>query len=103
MKAYAEAVVDGKYPDFYKYEEQIGRIVAKSDVKGHIFGFGNIQKLINMTMKYLFIRYYDNVEREYFFCCHAPVDSIMRDKVFQELKEKREKHLVIIKNAFGAK
>ena len=45
---------------------------------------GKIQKIINMTMKYLFIRYYDNQEkRDRFEKCDAPMDSIMRDFVFE--------------------
>lgn len=46
--------------------------------------FGKIQKLINMTMKYLYIRYYDNPKiRNRFNACHAPMDSIMRDFVYK--------------------
>ncbi len=48
------------------------------------FTFGKIQKLINMTMKYLYIKYYDNSEvRERYSQCYAPLDSLMRDFVYK--------------------
>ena len=48
------------------------------------FTFGKIQKLINMTMKYLYIKYYDNSEvRERYSQCYAPLDRLMRDFVYE--------------------
>ena len=46
--------------------------------------FGKIQKLINMTMKYVYIEYFRSSDKKKpnFAICHAPMDSIMRDFVF---------------------
>lgn len=46
------------------------------------FGFGNAQKLINMTAKYMFISaYQDSGKAKLFDQCHCPMDGIMVDKV----------------------
>ena len=71
---YAKNVIVGKNPCFYEYENRFENEISKVGISG--FTFGNIQKLINMTMKYLYIRYYDGC-RENFGCCHAPMDSRM--------------------------
>lgn len=45
-------------------------------------GFGNAQKLINMTAKYMFISaYQDSGKAKLFDQCHCPMDGIMVDKV----------------------
>ena len=54
-----------------------------------IFSFGNIQKLINMTAKYMFISGYENKTlRKKFEICHCPMDSKMRNYVWKEYKLK---------------
>ena len=45
------------------------------------FGFGNAQKLINMTAKYIALGIYMDDCREGFQYCHCPMDGIMVDKV----------------------
>ena len=45
------------------------------------FGFGNAQKLINMTAKYIALGIYMDDCREDFQYCHCPMDGIMVDKV----------------------
>ncbi len=60
----------------------------KDDEKSVTFTFGNTQKLINMTAKYMYIATYNNKElRKNFKCCHCPLDSKMRDVVRKELKK----------------
>ena len=55
------------------------------------FTFGNVQKLINMSAKYMFIACYNNKEsRKLFGLCHCPMDSIMVDVVINQIKEKGE-------------
>lgn len=44
-------------------------------------GFGNAQKLINMTAKYIALGIYMDDCREDFQYCHYPMDGIMVDKV----------------------
>lgn len=45
------------------------------------FGFGNAQKLINMTAKYIALGICMDDCREDFQYCHCPMDGIMVDKV----------------------
>ena len=48
------------------------------------FSFGNAQKLINMTVKYMYGFCYQNPDlRGGFRYCHCPLDSIMLNKVWQ--------------------
>lgn len=55
------------------------------------FTFGNTQKLINMTAKYMFITCYQNERlRPAFEFCHCPMDSIMVDTVIAELERAYE-------------
>ena len=54
--------------------------------------FGKCQKLINMTVKYLYTKYYDcPVVAKRFDACDAPMDSIMRDFVFDQYNERFNK------------
>lgn len=49
-----------------------------------IFSFGNAQKLINMTVKYVYASCYQNPNlRVGFRYCHCPLDSIMLNKVWK--------------------
>ena len=48
------------------------------------FTFGNAQKLVNMTAKYMFLSCYgerNNDKKERFRLCHCPMDGIMIDKM----------------------
>ena len=63
------------------------RIKDKFDGK---MTFGNIQKLMNMTVKYISIREYTSETKEHlddcFKYCHCPMDRIMRDKAISKKK-----------------
>lgn len=51
------------------------------------FTFGNAQKLVNMTIKYVYLTTYQQPDRrKYFTKCHCPMDSIIKAKVWKELK-----------------
>lgn len=53
------------------------------------FSFGNAQKLVNMTAKYMFLSsYHDDNKRKLFEKCHCPMDSFMIQKVPQNLEKK---------------
>lgn len=42
------------------------------------FTFGNVQKLVNMTAKYMFLSAYENENKRVLFKhCHCPMDGIM--------------------------
>lgn len=46
------------------------------------FTFGNAQKLVNMTAKYMFLSAYgDPVKRAKFESCHCPMDSVMMNRL----------------------
>ena len=48
-----------------------------------VFGFGNAQKLINITVKHVYtFCYHDPSLRKVFRFCHCPVDQIMLKKVW---------------------
>lgn len=52
------------------------------------FSFGNAQKLINMTAKYVYTFCYMKPEiRNRFRFCHCPMDSIMLDRVWRKYEE----------------
>ena len=52
------------------------------------FSFGNAQKLINMTAKYVYTLCYMKPEmRDRFRFCHCPMDSIMLDRVWRKYEE----------------
>lgn len=89
VKKYADDVVNGKEPDFYKVANDV---VEKARTKNAEFNFGHAQKLINMTMKYLYIRYCEESDiRERFVICHAPMDSFMRDYVYKRYRQIKKK------------
>lgn len=73
---------------FYKVAEDIcNKINACKQNEKVTFSFGNAQKLINMTMKYLYIMCYKNSEnRELFRFCHCPMDGILLKHVWDQRK-----------------
>lgn len=79
VKKYTESVIKGENPDF---KDCINKIldVVHDEFKIKIT-FGIIQKLLSMTMKYLYIRYYGTEIEKNFNCCNGPMDSVMRDSV----------------------
>ncbi len=91
VKEYANAVINGEAPKCSKYMEEMENL----GIEG--FFFGNIQKLVNMTMKYLYVGCFcDDTVRSRFDACDCPMDSIMLDFVFESyyivvLKKERKR------------
>ena len=85
---YAENVINNNgNPDFYCTLERIKKISENK------LSFGKIQKLINMTMKYLYSQFYYIPEcRERFKKCHAPMDRKMLHFVYVKYKELFEEY-----------
>ena len=99
VKGYVDCILHGQKPNFY----EVAKMVEKQfdtyieDYNRHPedgkkitgkFRFGNAQKLINMTAKYMFILTYDRPElRERFAQCHCPMDSIMIENVIKGIDE----------------
>ncbi len=77
----------------YSFEDTVKKV--RKAIADKEFTFGNIQKLINMTVKYFYISCYTNKNlRERFENCHCPMDSIMIKKARGLLSvEKRRKDL----------
>ena len=77
VKKYIDLIFAGCKPDPL---ETIICISDKFREKG--FSFGNAQKLVNMTSKYMYLTtYYVKDSKELFENCHCPMDSIMIDVV----------------------
>ncbi|MBO4863559.1 MAG: hypothetical protein J5517_04295 [Eubacterium sp.] len=73
VKNYIVQIYADQYPDPY---EPIKNICAKC--KDDHFTFGNAQKLVNMSAKYMFLSTYGDIEkRKKFKNCHCPMDTIM--------------------------
>ena len=78
VKNYAESVLNGD--NVISFDDTVAAIEANANS----VSFGMIQKLINMTMKYLYIRFYDDdVVSIRFSACDCPMDSYMRDFVYR--------------------
>ena len=95
VKEYAEAIINDKEIKFEEAVEQIINANKGEDIVSCLY-YGKIQKLINMTMKYLYIKYYDDpIVSKRFDKCYAPMDSIMLSFVFESYYivkgEKRKK------------
>lgn len=74
--------------DFNKTVEEIENVLVSKKPHSN-FTFGNIQKLINMTAKYIYISCYsDRSIRERFNNCDCPMDSIMIEIVTKKYKKK---------------
>lgn len=97
VKEYIHDIFIECHPCFYdiekKVEESYNRFIGDnklvdSEGKPAEFSFGNSQKLINMTAKYMYITAYtDDAVRAKFQCCHCPMDSIMVEKVKKKIEE----------------
>lgn len=73
VNTYINQILEGANPDFWEAAKNVGACIPDTN-----FTFGNIQKLINMTVKYMFIACYANKGlRENFKDCHCPMDGIM--------------------------
>lgn len=90
VKEYIDKLMNNELND-NSFLETAEKVENAFDGYKPTFTFGNVQKLINMSVKYMFIACYNNKEaRELFRLCHCPMDSIMVDVVINQLKEKGE-------------
>ena len=85
VKEYVESIINGD--NNLCFDDAVNKITEennKSNEKIEHFSFGKIQKLINMTIKYLYVKYYDNPKIAIQFdICDAPMDSYMMKFVFE--------------------
>lgn len=104
VKKYIDAILKGKTPDFYETATQVmadfenfkntyNAQHSGTETDPHItatFQFGNAQKLINITAKFVFIvTYHYPSLRENFAHCHCPLDRVMKDKMFEMMDERK--------------
>ena len=89
IKQYIQDIYDKKYPDFYELANQL-----KDDLKNYPgFTFGNIQRLINMTAKYMCQSTYETpIRRTFFKNCHCPMDKNMIQRVSAGYKKLMDDH-----------
>lgn len=82
VKGYANRVVSKRKPcDFYKTAREVENSL---NTINRCFSFGNTQKLINMTMKYIYIaNYFDLDLGSCYIDNDAPMDDCMRDFVYR--------------------
>ncbi len=83
VRKFADRVLAGEFSSQEDYD------LAFYDTAEHIplpnFTFGNGQKLVNMTLKYLYIGcYYNSNMRNVFAFCHCPMDGIMLKKAWDK-------------------
>lgn len=92
-KSYMNKVIEGNgQEDLYETAKKIVEIAKDADKVPKKLTFGNAQKLVNMTAKYMFISAYSNPDRrKKFKNCHCPMDSIMKDKVSKVIRRLKEK------------
>ena len=70
------------------------------------FSYGNAQKLVNMTAKYMYIAtYFNDVYKDKFKNCHCPMDSLIVESLIADIKEykKCDEALVLYKDVTGNK
>lgn len=93
LKKYIDGIINGESTNFDTVASDIEQSFEnyvkpkKDDEEDVTFTFGNTQKLINMTVKYMYITTYNNEElRDKFKVCHCPLDTKMREEVLKQLK-----------------
>ena len=98
IREYIDENFKGEHICFYETASSVVKLLSFIDDKNTFFDFGNAQKLINMTAKYLFIMLYnsDDIDlRSKFTHFHCPMDRIMINTVTR----KYSKYLNSISNA----
>lgn len=92
VKEYVDGVVAGEFPYFNEAAQKVNNCVADL-----AFRFCNIQKLLNMTIKYIYIVCYKKPEiRNNFKECHCPMDKIMLNmfvNAYKKLENKNKEYL----------
>lgn len=105
VRTYIDAILKGEHPSFNKAEEEAEAnfnefIRSKRPESNQEFTFGNTQKLINMTVKYIYISAYVQrceVFRNLFADCHCPLDRLMAGMVREEFDQADDEAAQVIK------
>jgi len=98
VKEYIDCIFENKNPSFDTTEKAVEAAFSKylgNDYPD--FTFGNTQKLINMTAKYMFIScYHDSSLCQHFEKCDCPMDSKMVEIVIKLVKKSNTEQDVLI-------
>lgn len=90
VKAYIDNVIKGNPYDFYKTADKLVACFNEFEENNMIpkrFAFGNAQKLINITTKFMYIATYAcSGLKENFKNCHCPLDRIIGKFVKNKVK-----------------
>ena len=79
---YIRDIFEAKYPDPIECIECVCKYTHKVHNHTYNFSFGNAQKLVNMTAKYMYLACYNDEEKRILFKnCDCPMDGIMIKKV----------------------
>ena len=88
-----------KHEDYYqKLTKNIGTILSSCSCFQD-FVFGNIQKLVNMTAKYIYVACYAKQDKDMrdmracFQFCHCPMDSVMIKTVTSDYNGEKRKNV----------
>ena len=85
-REYIDNLLCGKKTDFYSTVADIQESFRGKGYKN--FTFGNAQKLLNMTVKYVYIAAYSSQDyanfREKFRNCHCPMDNHMIECIIKQ-------------------
>lgn len=92
VRKYIDDILKGEHPSFEDAEKNTEKIFndyikSQRPESNQRFTFGNTQKLINMTVKYIFISAYAQSYEEFrklFSDCHCPLDRLMAGMVREE-------------------
>ena len=95
VEDYAQKVLGGQMSTQEIADQETEKAIQQlvKDFSDEGFTFGNAQKLLNMTMKYLYISAYGDTAKEQdyrdrFQFCHCPMDSQMIKYVLRRRTEK---------------
>ncbi len=104
IRKHVESVMTGQYwdldqeghdqerydQDFLNLAKDVTGAVNCAEKKNGVptlFAFGNAQKLINISLKYVYIVELSNPEYQKFFsCCHCPMDQVLLEHVWTNRK-----------------
>lgn len=91
-KHYIDSLLSVRNPCFYDTVDEIRNAFKENGADQ--FSFGNTQKLINMTTKYVYIAAYrESVHKEFhekFRDCHCPMDGIVVKRVIKDIQEQSD-------------
>ena len=82
VRDYIDDILSGKNPDTLAVIKSLCSEENAEVITSNGFTFGNAQKLVNMTAKYMFLSVYNDPKiRKNYVSCHCPMDSVMMVRI----------------------